>query len=221
MRPGPIAAEAIPGWSGRLPGQEDAFTADDDSELDAWLKSADQAVLASLEGGMDLSAGLAAITGRDAVVTEESPAEPRQSDATGRAGEHRDRRRRGVHGGHGDGLAGAASGTVFFGDSVTVHGGFADTGMATGRSGSGGSLPEALAQLRHALQELRGQVPPSVAADIDAGLPHLMGEDPPEAAVFVERVRALMTVSAIAAAQAGAVGHPVLAAVERVLALWR
>ncbi|MGW6949059.1 hypothetical protein [Streptomyces xanthophaeus] len=208
--------------------EEDVFTADDDSELDAWLKSADQAVLASLEGGMDLSAGLAAITGQDALVTEESPAEPRQADATGRAGEHRDRkRRRGVHGGHeghggrGDGLAGAASGTVFFGDSVTVHGGFADTGMATGRSGSGGALPEALAQLRHALQELRGQVPPSVAADIDAALPHLMDEDPPEAAVFVERVRALMTVSAIAAVQAGAVGQPVLAAVERVLALWR
>ncbi|MFD8949814.1 hypothetical protein ACFV0B_13265 [Streptomyces xanthophaeus] len=205
--------------------EEDVFTADDDSELDAWLKSADQAVLASLEGGMDLSAGLAAITGQDAVVTEESPAEPRQADATGRAGEHRDRkRRRGVHGGHegrGDGLAGAASGTVFFGDSVTVHGGFADTGMATGRSGSGGALPEALAQLRHALKELRGQVPPSVAADIDAALPHLMAEDPPEAAVFVERVRALMTVSAIAAVQAGAVGQPVLAAVERVLALWR
>ncbi|MGW6937612.1 hypothetical protein ACWGF3_01125 [Streptomyces xanthophaeus] len=209
----------------------DAFTADDDSELDAWLKSADQAVLASLEGGMDLSAGLAAITGQDAVVTEESPAEPRQADATGRAGEHRDRkRRRGGHEGHeghggragrGDGLAGAASGTVFFGDSVTVHGGFADTGMAIGRSGSGGALPEALAQLRHALQELRGQVPPSVAEDIDAALPHLMDEDPPEAAVFVERVRALMTVSAIAAAQAGAVGQPVLAAVERVLALWR
>ncbi|GHI84915.1 hypothetical protein [Streptomyces xanthophaeus] len=209
----------------------DAFTADDDSELDGWLKSADQAVLASLEGGMDLSAGLAAITGQDAVVTEESPAEPRQADATGRAGEHRDRkRRRGGHEGHeghggragrGDGLAGAASGTVFFGDSVTVHGGFADTGMAIGRSGSGGALPEALAQLRHALQELRGQVPPSVAEDIDAALPHLMDEDPPEAAVFVERVRALMTVSAIAAAQAGAVGQPVLAAVERVLALWR
>ncbi|WP_051859321.1 hypothetical protein [Streptomyces xanthophaeus] len=206
----------------------DAFTADDDSELDAWLKSADQAVLASLEGGMDLSAGLAAITGQDAVVTEESPAEPRQADATGRAGEHRDRkRRRGGHEGHGgragrgDGLAGATSGTVFFGDSVTVHGGFGDTGMAIGRSGSGGALPEALAQLRHALQELRGQVPPSVAADIDAALPHLMDGDPPEAAVFVERVRALMTVSAIAAVQAGAVGQPVLAAVERVLALWR
>ncbi|WP_272262963.1 hypothetical protein [Streptomyces xanthophaeus] len=94
-------------------------------------------------------------------------------------------------------------------DSVTVHGGFADTGMAIGRSGSGGALPEALAQLRHALQEPRGQVPPS--AD----------EDPPEAAVFVQRVRALMNVSAIAAAQAGAVCRPVLAAVERVLALWR
>ncbi|WP_405715561.1 hypothetical protein OG264_37960 [Streptomyces xanthophaeus] len=198
--------------------EEDVFTADDDSELDAWLKSADQAVLASLEGGMDVSAGLAAITGQDAVVTEESPAEPRQADATGRAGEHRDRkRRRGGHegragrAGRGDGLAGAASGTVFFGD----------TGMAIGRSGSGGALPEALAQLRHALQELRGQVPPSAAEDIDAALPHLMDEDPPEAAVFVERVRALMTVSAIAAAQAGAVGQPVLAAVERVLALWR
>ncbi|MEU9109840.1 hypothetical protein AB0D54_37030, partial [Streptomyces xanthophaeus] len=31
------------------------------SELDAWLKSADQAVLTSLESGMDLSAGLAVI----------------------------------------------------------------------------------------------------------------------------------------------------------------
>ncbi|WP_331725720.1 hypothetical protein OG264_39050 (plasmid) [Streptomyces xanthophaeus] len=202
---------------------EEMFTADDDSELDAWLKSADQAVLASLESGMDLSAGLAAITGQDAVVTEETRPEPQRADATGRTREHRDRkRRRGGREGHGEGLAGATSGTVHFGDSVNIHGGFGNTGTVFSHAESpGATAQEALAQLRHALQELQGQVSPSLAEDLEAALPYLMHETPPpDAAGLAERVRAVMLVSGIAA-QAGAVGYPVLVAVERVLALWR
>ncbi len=54
----------------------EVFIDDDDPELDSWLKVVDQAVLSSLKDGMDLSSGLAAITGQKGAAVEGPRSQP-------------------------------------------------------------------------------------------------------------------------------------------------
>ncbi|MEU5366437.1 hypothetical protein ABZ354_23680 [Streptomyces sp. NPDC005925] len=107
-----------------------------------------------------------------------------------------------------------------YGDNVNMYGGTGNTGMVknVGASPAPAMDPElraALGELVHLVRELREQVTPATAQTIDETLPVLASADtaPPQ-----ERHRALLAVAGIAAT-AGALGVPVLDAVNRILQL--
>ena len=107
----------------------------------------------------------------------------------------------------------------YFGDNVSMHGGFGNTGIVKNHAAPAGTeaspaLEAAIRQLVELVQELRAQVPPASAQSIDDCLPDITtapGTQP-------QRHRALMAVAGIAAT-VGAVGQPVVEAVNSVLAL--
>lgn len=57
---------------------------DDDPELDSWLKAVDQSTLSALKHGMDLTAGLHAITGQTRPTAEAPPLQPPTQHVTPR-----------------------------------------------------------------------------------------------------------------------------------------
>lgn len=107
-----------------------------------------------------------------------------------------------------------------YGDNVNVYGGTGNIGMVKNVSspsapGTDPELRAAVGELVRLVRELREQVTPATAQTIDDTLPVLAAADsvPPQ-----ERHRALMAVAGIAAT-AGALGVPILDAVNRVLHL--
>ncbi|MFI0506441.1 hypothetical protein ACH3WN_26890 [Streptomyces albogriseolus] len=105
----------------------------------------------------------------------------------------------------------------YFGDSVSIHGGLGHTGIVKNQAAPAETSPAleaAIQQLVELLTELRGQVPPARAQSIDEVLPDITsaGAEPQQ------RHRALLAVAGIAAT-VGAVGQPVVEAVNSVLAL--
>ncbi|WP_069815353.1 hypothetical protein [Streptomyces sp. TP-A0874] len=104
------------------------------------------------------------------------------------------------------------------GDHVTMHGGSGNIGIDK-RVTPAHQLPEAvqeaLRELLALLQEMRGQVPRISAEALDDSLPALR----PEADVQPqERHRALLAVAGIAAT-IGALGVPIVEAINKVLEL--
>ncbi|MER5935368.1 hypothetical protein [Streptomyces sp. NPDC002054] len=189
---------------------------DTDLELDAWLASADRAVLSAVEGGIDLVGGLAAITGREHAEEEPggepTPPEPDAGfqQAQGRSQRHRRRRNKG---------ATSDSSTLHFGHVVNMHGGHCNTGIVNYHSAPQGpdrvSAAVELAALRelvHQVQELAAGIP-SLAPAVEI-LPVISDASLPAP----ELRRALLTIVGVAAA-AGAVGQPVLEAAGRLLEL--
>lgn len=107
-----------------------------------------------------------------------------------------------------------------YGDNVNMNGGTGNTGMVKniGTSPAPAMDPElrvAIGELVRLVGELREQVTPATAQTIDATLPVLASAD---TAQPQERHSALMAVAGIAAT-AGALGAPILDAVNRVLQL--
>ncbi|MFD5618488.1 hypothetical protein [Streptomyces yangpuensis] len=194
----------------------DMFTPDDDPELDAWLQAADRTVLASLEGGMDLSHGLAVILGPDAAVAEETRSGSRRQEQTGSPHTHGDRKRRRRHA---EGAAEAGNSTVYYGDTVNMVGGHHNIGIVSNQAGSMHTeTKEALDRLCHLLQELHAQASPDAAEAIDAVLPYLRDDDPTKPVSAEDRRRALLTAAGIAAT-AGAGAQPVMETVRVILEL--
>ncbi|MFC8871125.1 hypothetical protein ACFUAC_26295 [Streptomyces sp. NPDC057148] len=108
----------------------------------------------------------------------------------------------------------------YFGDSVSMHGGFGNTGIVKNQAAPAGAeaspaLEAAIQQLVELVGELRAQVPPASAQSIDDCLPDIAA---PTGVEPQQRHRALMAVAGIAAT-VGAVGQPVVEAVNSVLAL--
>ncbi|MFF4489645.1 hypothetical protein ACFY0F_24630 [Streptomyces sp. NPDC001544] len=108
----------------------------------------------------------------------------------------------------------------YFGDSVTMHGGRGNTGIVKNQTAP--AAPAASPELQAAIGELivlvgqlRAQVPAASAQAIDDSLPDITAD--PDAAPQ-ERHRALMAVAGIAAT-VGAVGQPVVEAVNKILGL--
>ncbi|MEV5988513.1 hypothetical protein AB0L85_26475 [Streptomyces sp. NPDC052051] len=107
------------------------------------------------------------------------------------------------------------------GEIVNMYGGTNNTGIMNQYSGAAHpaqpappALLEAIEELSCLLRELRDQVAPATARVIDDSLPALSSQaSPPQ-----ERHRALIAVATIAAT-AGALGQPVLEAVNRVAEL--
>lgn len=105
----------------------------------------------------------------------------------------------------------------YFGDSVTMHGGRHNTGMVknTAPAAMDPELRTAIEALTAHLRRLRPEVPPLGVQTIDESLEVLA----PDAVVQPQaRTRALMAVAGVAAT-AGALGTPVLEAVNAVLQL--
>ncbi|MER6293921.1 hypothetical protein ACIG0B_04185 [Streptomyces althioticus] len=105
----------------------------------------------------------------------------------------------------------------YFGDSVSMHGGLGNTGIVKNQAAPAQTSPEleaALRQLVELLTELRAQVPPARAQSLDEALPDIASP----AVEPEQRHRALLAVAGIAAT-VGAVGQPVVEAVNSVLAL--
>ncbi|MFJ9765590.1 hypothetical protein ACIRUY_17415 [Streptomyces erythrochromogenes] len=193
------------------------FTPDDDPELDAWLQDADRTVLSSLEGGMDLSHGLALILGQDAAVAEEARSASRGPEQTGSPHAHDDRRRRRRR--HAEGPAEAGSSTVYYGDTVNMVGGQYNIGMASSPAGfTHAETKQALDRLCQLLQEFQAQTSSDVAEGIDAVLPYLRDDDPAKPVRAEDRRRALLTAAGIAAT-AGAAAQPVMETVRAILEL--
>lgn len=108
----------------------------------------------------------------------------------------------------------------YFGDSVSMHGGLGNTGIVKNHVAPAGTeaspaLEAAIQQLVELVRELRAQVPPASAQSIDDCLPDITA---PTGVEPQQRHRALMAVAGIAAT-VGAVGQPVVEAVNSVLAL--
>ncbi|MFE0803306.1 hypothetical protein [Streptomyces sp. NPDC058812] len=108
----------------------------------------------------------------------------------------------------------------YFGDSVSMHGGLGNTGIVKNQAAPAApeaspALEAAIQQLVELVRELRNEVPPASAQSIDDCLPDITtaADTPPQ-----QRHRALMAVAGIAAT-VGAVGQPVVEAVNSVLAL--
>ncbi|MEV0749863.1 hypothetical protein AB0I75_32450 [Streptomyces sp. NPDC050273] len=193
---------------------QDTFMDGDDPELDAWLKTADQAVLSSLEDGMDLVHGLAAITGQDAVAVKEARSEPtaaepnrRPYDRRGQTQRHRQRKEE------------AAGSSFYFGDSVTMYGDH-NTGLVSNQPSVSPLTPDSrmqdlLQELIHLVRELLGQVSPEHGRTIDGALPYISNDS---SVLPQDRNRALLTVAGIAATS-GAVGQPTIEAIRAILDL--
>ncbi len=114
-----------------------------------------------------------------------------------------------------------SGGSYHFGDSVTLHGGFGNTGIVK-RDGAVADVPTVSPALRAAVQELlrlvedlRDGLPLSSVQALDDSLPAVTADAtvPPE-----DRHRALMAVAGIAAT-VGTIGRPVLDAVNHILQL--
>ncbi|MEU6555688.1 hypothetical protein ABZ915_36380 [Streptomyces sp. NPDC046915] len=108
----------------------------------------------------------------------------------------------------------------YFGDSVTMHGGQGNTGIvknqpAPAAPAASPELEAAVRELVALIAELRTQVAPASAQAIDDSLPAITA-DP--AAPAQQRHGALMAVAGIAAT-VGAVGQPVVEAVNKILQL--
>ncbi|OIK00103.1 hypothetical protein [Streptomyces colonosanans] len=107
----------------------------------------------------------------------------------------------------------------YFGDNVTMHGGTGNTGIVKNQVAPVEPVPPALesavAELRRLVEVLREQVPSASAQAIDDSLPVITAD---ATAPAQDRHRALMAVAGIAAT-VGAVGQPVLEAVNRILGL--
>ncbi|EFF92453.1 MULTISPECIES: hypothetical protein [unclassified Streptomyces] len=111
--------------------------------------------------------------------------------------------------------------TYHFGDSVTMNGGRGNIGMIKNQGASAPAeqpspeLEAAVRELVALVRELRASVPAASAQAIDDTLPDITADPaaPPQ-----ERHRALMAVAGIAAT-VGAVGQPVIEAVNRILEL--
>ncbi|MET8944599.1 hypothetical protein ABZX30_13700 [Streptomyces sp. NPDC004542] len=107
----------------------------------------------------------------------------------------------------------------YFGDSVTMHGGQGNTGIIKNQSAPAApvapELEAAVRELVALVSQLRTQVAPASAQAIDDSLPAITA-DP--AAPAQRRHAALMAVAGIAAT-VGAVGQPVVEAVNKVLGL--
>jgi hypothetical protein len=104
------------------------------------------------------------------------------------------------------------------GDHVTMHGGSGNIGIdkrVTPAQEQPEAVQEGLRELLALVQQLRAQVPPVSADALDDSLPALRAEAdvPPQ-----ERHRALLAVAGIAAT-IGALGVPVIEAVNKVLEL--
>ncbi|MDT0613531.1 hypothetical protein [Streptomyces lancefieldiae] len=107
--------------------------------------------------------------------------------------------------------------SYYFGDNVTMHGGTGNTGMVKNAAPTAmdPQLRAAVEALTAQLRDLRTQVPPPAAQTIDESLPVLA----PDAVVQPQaRTRALMAVAGVAAT-AGALGAPVVEAVNGILQL--
>ncbi|MEU1514748.1 hypothetical protein ABZ490_21715 [Streptomyces sp. NPDC005811] len=105
-----------------------------------------------------------------------------------------------------------------YGDNVNMYGGTGNTGMIKNQGAATPASPELEAAVRELLAllgELRARIPAASARALDESLPALTAD---AAAPAQERHRALLAVAGIAAT-IGAVGQPVLEAVNRVLAL--
>ncbi|MCX4546581.1 hypothetical protein [Streptomyces sp. NBC_01565] len=200
--------------------QEGMVMDDGDAEFTARLKAADQAVLASLESGMDLSQGLAAIMGQGAVAADVARPEGLRAEPTSRPHDHHGRKRQQSR--HGEGVAGAADGTAtYHGSVVNMHSGEGNTGMVVHHSAADDSMQEAaLAHLLDLLREFRAQLDPSLAEVLDRALPDLMDAAQDGPGGSMKRQQALHSVAGVAAV-AGAAGAPVLGAARAVLALLR
>ncbi|WP_329118863.1 hypothetical protein [Streptomyces sp. NBC_01353] len=109
----------------------------------------------------------------------------------------------------------------FYGNTVNMHDGTNNTGMVNHQSGTVGAqatspaMEAAVQELLRLLVELRGNVPTGTAQSLDATLPAITAGPATEPE---ERRRALDRIAEIAGA-AGAIGAPLVAAVERVIAL--
>lgn len=107
----------------------------------------------------------------------------------------------------------------YYGDNVNMHGGHHNTGMIKNRTApaepASAELQAAIQQLLDPVRELRSQVPPASARTLDDSLPDITAD---AAAPAQERHRALMAVAGIAAT-VGAVGRPVIEAVNKILEL--
>ncbi|MDQ0599857.1 hypothetical protein QF037_004202 [Streptomyces canus] len=105
----------------------------------------------------------------------------------------------------------------YFGDNVNMHGGMGNTGIVKHQvpAADTASLVDAVAELRGLIESLRDQVPAASAQALDDSLPAIRAD---ASALPQDRHRALMAVAGIAAT-IGAVGQPVLEAVNRVLGL--
>ena len=104
------------------------------------------------------------------------------------------------------------------GDHVTMHGGSGNVGIdkrITPVEEQPQAVQEALRELLALVRELRAQVPPVSAGALDDSLPALRAEADVQPQ---ERHRALLAVAGIAAT-IGALGVPVIEAVNKVLEL--
>ncbi|WP_133914735.1 hypothetical protein [Streptomyces sp. NBC_00582] len=108
----------------------------------------------------------------------------------------------------------------YYGDNVNMQGGTGNVGMIKnqGVAPAAPASPEleaAVRELLDLLRELRPQIPAASAQALDDSVPALTAD---ATAPAQERHRALLAVAGIAAT-IGAVGQPVLEAVNRVLEL--
>ncbi|MFJ1620662.1 hypothetical protein ACIODX_09850 [Streptomyces sp. NPDC088190] len=111
--------------------------------------------------------------------------------------------------------------SYYFGDNVNMHGGRGNTGIVKNQAGAANTaavspaLQSAVEELLQLVEELRDRVPPASAQAIDESLGDISADDtaPPQ-----DRHRALIAVAGIAAT-VGAVGQPVLDAVNKILDL--
>ncbi|MGW2887483.1 hypothetical protein ACWDDN_19420 [Streptomyces griseoruber] len=106
----------------------------------------------------------------------------------------------------------------YYGDNVNMHGGTGNVGMIKNQVSAAPASPEleaAVGELLALLREVRPRIPAASAQALDESLPALTADS---TAPAQERHRALLAVAGIAAT-IGAVGQPVLEAVNRVLAL--
>ncbi|GGZ15449.1 hypothetical protein [Streptomyces poonensis] len=111
--------------------------------------------------------------------------------------------------------------TYYFGDNVNMHGGTHNTGIvknqwaAADTAAASPELQEAVQELRRLIDDLRGRLPSASAQALDDSLPAVTADAtvPPQ-----DRHRALMAVAGIAAT-VGAIGQPVLDAVNHILQL--
>jgi hypothetical protein len=118
-------------------------------------------------------------------------------------------------------MSGMSGGNSYhFGDNVNMHGGHGNTGIVRNQVVSAGSpaspaLESAVQELLQLVEELRDRIPPASAQALDDSLPEISadGTAPPQV-----RHRALLAVAGIAAT-VGAVGQPVLDAVNKILGL--